>query len=128
MANSVFLARLIGPIALVAGLALLLNAPAYRAMADEVLRSRALIFISGILSMTAGMALVLTHNVWVANWPVLITLFGWLAVLSGAARILVPDKIETFGRVVTRKPHALTIGGGFWTVFGAMLCIFGYLR
>jgi uncharacterized membrane protein len=128
MANSIFLAKLIGPIALVAGIALLLNATGYRAMADEVLRSRPLIFVSGLLSMTAGMALILTHNIWVANWPVIITLIGWLATLSGAARLLVPDKIEAFGRSTLRQRHALTIGGAVWLAIGALLCFFGYFR
>ena len=56
-------------------------------MAEEFLRSRALIYLSGLLTMTAGLAIVLTHNVWVADWPVLITMLGWLATIGGAVRI-----------------------------------------
>jgi uncharacterized membrane protein len=126
--NSTFLARLIGPVALAAGVGLLVNQASYRAMAAEFMRSRALIFLSGLLSLTGGLAIVLTHNVWAADWPVLITIVGWLATLSGVARILIPDKVEQFGRSALRTPRMLMIGGLVWTAIGALLCFFGYFR
>ena len=127
MANSVFLAKLIGPVALVAAVSLFLNATAYRAMAQEFLRSPALVYLSGFLTMTAGVAIVLTHNVWVANWPVLITIFGWLAAIGGAARIAFPDKVRTIGESFLRKPMVLNVGGAIWLAIGAVFCYFGYL-
>ena len=78
MATSIFLARLIGPIALLAGLALVFNRTAYRAMTDEFLRSHALIVLAGVMTLAAGLAIVLTHNVWAADWRVVITILGWL--------------------------------------------------
>ena len=128
MGNSVFLARLIGPVALAAGVGLLINPAAYKSMADEVMRSRALVFLSGILSLVAGLAILLTHNIWVANWQVLITLIGWLAALSGVARMLVPEKIEDLGRRVLRTRRVLLVGGIVWAAIGAILCFFGYFR
>ena len=128
MANSIFLARLIGPVALAVGIAVFLNTTGFRTMADEVMRSRALVFISGLLSMVAGLAIVLTHNVWVAHWPVLITIIGWLGLISGLARILVPEKVEELGRGVIRHKYGFTIGGGVWVAVGALLCFFGYFR
>jgi hypothetical protein len=60
MATSVFLAKLIGPILLVMGLGLRVNARSSRAMAAEFPRSDALFDLSGVLSVTAGRAVVLT--------------------------------------------------------------------
>jgi len=128
VANSIFLAKLIGPVALVAAVSLFLNAAAYRAMAQEFLRSPALIYLSGLLTMTVGVAIVLTHNVWVANWPVLITVFGWLAAIGGAARIAFPEKVRTIGETMLGKPWALNIGGAIWLAIGAIFCFFGYVR
>jgi hypothetical protein len=128
MANSIFLAKLIGPIFIAGAAGMLINGRAFLAMADELLRSRALIFLSGLLTMTAGLALVLTHNVWVANWPVLITILGWLGVIGGAFRIVWPQGTEQMGRAMLKKPMLLTIGGGAWLAIGALLCFFGYFR
>jgi hypothetical protein len=128
MANSIFLAKLMGPVALVIALSLFMHAKSYQAMAQEFLHSPALIFLSGLLTMTAGLAVVLTHNVWVANWPVLITLFGWLATVGGAVRIAFPDQVRTMGESMLRKPTAMTVGGAIWLAIGLVLCFFGYFR
>ena len=74
MQTSVFLARLIGPVMALVGISLLTNETAFRKMAMEFVRSPALIFFSGMILMPAGLAVVLSHNVWVLNWPLIITL------------------------------------------------------
>jgi hypothetical protein len=128
VATSYFLAKLIGPIALVAAIGFLANRAAYRAMAQEFLRSPALIYLSGLLTMTAGVAVVLSHNLWVADWRVLITIFGWLATIGGAFRIAFPQQTKTFGETMLDKPVAMTVGGAAWLGLGALLCFFGYFR
>jgi hypothetical protein len=74
MATSVFLAKLTGPILLVMGLGLRVNARSSRAMAAEFPRSNALISRSGVLSATAGRAVALTvraRSCWRSGrcWP-----------------------------------------------------------
>ena len=126
MANSIFLARLIGPLMLAVGIGIFVNGAVYRLLADEFLRSRALIYLSGLLLMTAGLALVLTHNVWRADWAVIITILGWLATIGGAFRIVMPQGTERVGRQLLKHKHGLTIGGIVWLAVGAILCVFGY--
>jgi uncharacterized membrane protein len=128
MGNSVFLARLIGPLMLTVGIGIFVNGATYRILADEFLRSRALIYLSGLLTMTAGLALILTHNVWRADWPVIITILGWLAAIGGAVRIIAPQGTERVGRQMLKYKHGLTIAGAVWLAVGAVLCLFGYLR
>jgi len=128
MATSVFLAKLIGPVLLVAAIGLFINTAGYRAMAQEFLRSPALLYLAGMLTMTAGLAIVLNHNVWAANWPVLITILGWLAVVGGAVRMALPDVTRKLGDSMLRNDRTLQIGGGVWLAIGAILCFFGYFR
>src|ERR1700732_4918976 len=90
MSASLFLARLIGPVMLVVGLAVFANQRGFRDMSEEFLASRALMFLSGLIIMPAGLAIVLTHNVWTADWRVLITVFGWLLTIGGATRLFEP--------------------------------------
>src|SRR6516225_10109 len=86
MATSVFLARLLGPLLLAVGAGILINPKAFRTMASEVVRSVTLVYLFGLFDFAAGLAIVLTHNVWVANWRVLITILGWLMLIRGAVR------------------------------------------
>ena len=69
----------------------LFNRAAMRAVIDEFAQSRALLFLGGMISFPAGLAVVLIHNVWVADWPVIITIMGWLATISGAIRLVAPQ-------------------------------------
>jgi hypothetical protein len=126
MNTSIFLAKLIGPVMVAVGIGVFANGQIYRGLADEFLRSRALIYLSGLILMTAGLAIVLNHNVWVANWPTIVTILGWLAVIGGAIRIVMPQGTERVGRHVLRKDMNLKIAGAVWLALGALLCFFGY--
>jgi hypothetical protein len=126
--TSIFLAKLIGPFALVVGLGILINRTTMRAVADEFIRNRALIFLAGLITMPAGLAIVLTHNVWVADWPVLITVLGWLATITGAFRLIAPQDAIRFGRRVYDQPNGPLVGAAIWAGIGAILCFFGYVK
>ena len=48
--------------------------------------------LSGFFCLPAGLAIVLVHNFWVADWPILVTILGWLCVIGGAIRIICAAK------------------------------------
>jgi hypothetical protein len=128
VATSIFLAKLIGPVLLVMGAGMLINAKAFGPVFEEIVRNRALVVLFGLLTMPAGLAVVLTHNIWVASWPVLITIIGWLTMISGAFRLLAPQEAIKFGRKMYDQPNGVFIGAAIWAVLGATLCFFGYLK
>jgi hypothetical protein len=126
MQTSIFLAKLIGPVMALVGVSLIVNEAAFRKMALEFLRSPALIFLSGMMLMPAGLAVVLAHNVWVWDWPVIITVLGWAAVISGAVRLFAPDRMLKFGKKALAHKEYTTGAAAIWVVVGAVLCYFGF--
>ena len=128
MTTSIFLARLIGPFALALGLALVVHGAGFRVLANEFLASPALVFLSGIVTLPAGLAIVLTHNVWTPDWRVVITIVGWLAVVTGAIRMIVPQQAAAKARGVIAQPLIPKIGAAIWLAIGALLCFYGYIR
>jgi hypothetical protein len=126
MATSVFLARLLGPLLLAVGASILINPKPFQTMAGEVARSITLVYLFGLFDFAAGLAIVLTHNVWAANWRVLITLIGWLTLLRGAVRILAPEAIMGFAAKVLRKKQMMPVAAAVTGVLGLVLCYFGY--
>jgi hypothetical protein len=126
MQTSLFLAKLIGPVMLVVGLAIFANQQAFRELAEEFMASRALMFLSGLLIMPVGLAIVLTHNVWTANWRLLITLFGWLCAIGGALRLFGPLIVVKAGHALLKQPYFTTIAAAIWVVLGLLFCFFGY--
>jgi hypothetical protein len=128
MSTSVFIARLIGPVMLVIGLAVLANQRAFREMAEEFLASRALLFLSGLIIMPVGLAIVLTHNIWAADGRVMITLFGWVNLIGGAARLCAPEYVMQSGRAMLKRPRFIPVAAAVWVVAGSLFCLFGILH
>jgi hypothetical protein len=126
MSTSLFLARLIGPVMLVIGLAVFANQRGFRDMVEEFLASRALMFLSGFLLMPAGLAIVLVHNIWTADWRVLITIFGWVNVIGGALRLFGPPLLVKAGKTMLKQPYFASIAAAIWVVLGLLFCFFGY--
>ncbi len=104
------------------------NQRAFRDMAEEFLASRALLFLSGLLIMPVGLAIVLTHNIWAADGRVMITLFGWLNVIGGALRLFAPAYVMQTGRAMLKRPQFIPVAAAIWVVAGSLFCLFGFLR
>jgi len=127
MDTSLFLAKLVGPVLLTTSAAMLINQVNMREMAADFLEHRGLIFLAGILTLLGGLAIVLTHNVWVLGWPVVITIFGWLLVIGGIFRIVFPDSVKSIGQTMLDKPGMMTGAGIVQGVIGAWLCYVSYM-
>lgn len=126
MDSTIYLAKLIGPVMLALGLFVAFNPARVSRMGREVLASDALLLIAGVITLPAGLAIVLSHNIWVANWPVLITAMGWIMIVAGLARILLPGLMQSLGAAMLEKPIVTTIPGLLMAAIGAFLCYQGY--
>jgi hypothetical protein len=126
MQTSVLIARLIGPVMLVVGIAVFINGRAFRSMAEDFMANHALMFLSGLLTMLGGVAIVVTHNVWTADWRGLITLLGWLTAIGGAIRLIAPEFVVQAGRAIMRQSYMPVAAGAIWFVIGLVFCFFGY--
>jgi hypothetical protein len=85
-----FVTELWGIFMVVASLSLLVNQGLIKKIftfADDELT----IFFGGILTFIIGVASVLSYNVWVYNWTVAITIFGWVAILKGICLLFFPS-------------------------------------
>lgn len=85
------------------GLSLLLNPGLVAGIAADLVSSPSLMIVSGMAAMLLGLLIVRTHNVW-RGWPITVTLFGWVALVGGAFRILLPDVAASMATAVA-APH-----------------------
>jgi len=127
MQNSIFIAKLVGPVVTAFGLSLLLNRDAIQEMIDTALSHKAVIVLAGLPPLIAGLAIVNTHNSWTAGLPLVITLFGWLAVIGGLLRIIFPGVAQTAGKLILKNNAILPVATAVWLAFGAYLVYQGYL-
>ena len=86
----VFIARLIGPLFVVLGVGILLNQAVYADMIGQAVLIPVLIYLTGMLALTAGVAMLNGYHAWTADWRVVITILGWIMVIAGIVRIVLP--------------------------------------
>jgi uncharacterized membrane protein HdeD (DUF308 family) len=103
MSNSRFIAGLIGPLLMAVAASMLLNSNMFPAMVEQLAQNYAIVFVTGMISLVAGLAVVRVHNVWEADWRVIVTIFGWLAVIGGVARMILPDQAAAMAQGFARS-------------------------
>jgi uncharacterized membrane protein YhaH (DUF805 family) len=126
MTHSKQIAGLVGPMLAAIGIAMLINRSLIPAMIGEAAHNYALIFLSGLLTLLAGLAIVRAHNVWSGGWPVLVTMIGWLAVVSGLVRMWLPQGAAPIAEAFSGSVTNLVIGGLVLLVLGAFLSYKAY--
>jgi len=91
--TTVFLGRLLGLYLIAIAVAMLTSRRRALATLDEMARSGPWMLFSGMVATAAGLAIVLGHNVWTGGaLAVVVTLFGWAALLKGMSLLLVPPE------------------------------------
>lgn len=98
MGLSFFLAELLGWYLLILSTVMLFRKNATQTILRGILAQEPLIFILGTLTTLLGLMIVLTHNLWINNWPVAITIFGWVTLLAGIMRMSHPATVSRMGQ------------------------------
>jgi hypothetical protein len=89
---TIFLAKLIGLYCVLMAGGMIINARSTLAAIEGMIRSPQMLLFSGIISLPAGLALVIGHNVWSGGvLAVVVTLIGWMALIKAVALIAVPQ-------------------------------------
>ena len=126
MPPAVLIARLIGPLFVAIGVGVLLNAPFYVGAIAEAVHSPTLVYLSGIASLLAGLAMLNAYRAWTADWRVIVTVLGWLMVIAGIVRIVLPQLTAMIGSTVYSGSAAVPIFAVIALVLGGFLSVKGY--
>jgi hypothetical protein len=109
--HSKLIAGLIGPVMMAMGIAMLVNRDLFPVMVSQIAHDQGLIFVSGILSLLGGLAVVRVHNVWSGGWRIIVTVLGWLAIVGGLVRMWFPQRAAPIAETFAASSTALVIGG-----------------
>jgi hypothetical protein len=113
--TTIFLAQLLGISYGVVGLALLFNYDSFEKVIKDLFKNKGLTWLAGLLTLVAGAAMVLHHNIWEGNWvTILVTVFAWAALLKGVFYVIVPEFMEKWAKAV------LKLG---WLQYGSVVVI-----
>ena len=94
--RSLFLSRLIGLYCILVALSMMTRRQATLESVTALLHSPSMMFVLGAITLAAGLAMVLAHNIW-SGGPlvVIITLVGWVTLAKGLSFLFLSPEMES---------------------------------
>jgi hypothetical protein len=109
------------------GAAMLFNGPVFEETAARFAANPAFVFLAGLLALIAGLAIVRSHNLWVDDWRVIITILGWHAIIGGIVNIVFPNVVSAIRGGMGHSRLLRSIGGVVALSLGSFIAAKGWL-
>ena len=94
--RTLFLSRLIGLYCILIGLSTMTHSQATVEAVTALLQNPSMTLILGVITLAAGLAMVLAHNIWSGGaLVVVVTLVGWMALVKSLFFLFLPPEMET---------------------------------
>lgn len=121
--------RIIASFLIITGLSYWFQSLVWKDLVKELLTKPTALMFWSILFLPWGLIVVFGHNLWVANWTVIITLIGWLITTKCVLYLLVPSWANFVKNwsddFLQRYIH---IAGGVETILGGVLLVLSFAR
>ena len=93
--RTLFLSRLIGLYCILIALSMMTRRQATVETVTALVQNPSMTLVLGIITLAAGLAMVLAHNVWSGGAPVVVvTLIGWMALIKSIFFLFLPPEME----------------------------------
>jgi hypothetical protein len=126
--RTLFLSRLIGLYCIVIALSMMTRRQATVETVTALLQNPSMMLIVGVVTLAAGLVMVLTHNIWSGGaLAVVVTLVGWITLIKSLFFLFVPPEMET--GLFLRQLHyqqLFYLYGAISLVLGAYLTYNGF--
>jgi len=123
---SVFLAKVLGLYLLIMSVAMFSNMKRFKSIMNEG-NNIYFLFVTGAMAIIMGILLVVSHNIWVADYRGLITLIGWLTLIKGTVRLVFPDYALKMIKQCTQSSQAYYITDLIVFILGVYLTYMGFM-
>jgi len=127
MSDQIFLGAIIGPMYIIIGLSLLIQAKTWVKMAKSLDEDRLTIYLIMIFNVIFGLAIITAHNLWEWTPYLIITLTGWGAFLKGAFYLISPKKVSNRLIKAAVSEKTIYLGGGLSLLMGIWLSYLIYI-
>ena len=93
--RTLFLSKLIGLYCILAALSMMTRRQATLETVTALLQNQSMMLILGVITLTAGLAMVLAHNIWSGGGPsVIVTLIGWITLIKSLLFLFLPPEMD----------------------------------
>ncbi|QGM92889.1 hypothetical protein F7D13_02035 [Methylocystis rosea] len=104
---TLFLAKLIGAYALIMSAWMLVRRDVALQMIESVSREPVAIAFVGMMRLVIGLAIVIGHDIWSDTAAALVSLIGWITLISGFLTLFLPPQTvrDIFSRMAYEKRY-----------------------
>jgi|TARA_B100001971_G_C17849411_1_gene362603 hypothetical protein len=92
MEISIFFARLWGSFFIIFGLLFIITRQLGKTI--EMTDDKSFVISTGYITLLMGLVTVILHNIWVADWRIVVTILGWSTLLKGISKVGFPEQIH----------------------------------
>jgi uncharacterized protein YjeT (DUF2065 family) len=119
--------QVLGIVYLAVGIGMLINPDFYKKLMSEFSENPPSMYLSGLAALVIGYLLVRFHNIWPSDWPVIITIFGWVALIKGLFLLLLPKVSIKISKFFERQmTKFLAVWAIVMAIVGALLAWLGF--
>lgn len=97
------LAQIVGFYFVLVSLGTLLHKQRYRKGAIDLLGVQSLVAFTENLNLLFGIIILVIHHVWILDWPILITIIGWILVIRGLIATYFPIPFMNYSKFLLDK-------------------------
>ena len=128
MSTYMLIVKVLGPLFVVVGAGMLLNADHYRKAMLDFNKSPSQNLFFSMIPLAFGVWILAVHNVWECSWKVLITIFGWIGIAKGVGLLVFPRPMSKLVEGYVKSKWAMTVNAVAGLLLGLVLIYYGYLR
>jgi len=113
---TIFFARLWGSFFIIFGSLFIITRQLGKTI--EMTDNKAFVISTGYITLILGLVTVIAHNLWVADWRVVITILGWSTLIKGISKVGFPEQIHKQAQRFKKKQWLSAL---FIIILGAFL-------
>jgi hypothetical protein len=126
--STIMIARIAGPYLLISGAAVALRGRDVAMLVEEFARAPSLVFLTGALTLLAGLIMLAVHQRWGTLGETVVSLVGWLVVLRGFMLLATPNLAFRLADDVLGTQQTIAIVGSVFAGLGVYLTMIGLVK
>lgn len=108
------------------GIGIFINPDFYKKLFEDFIENAAVLYLGGITALVVGYLILAFHNTWTKDLSVIITIFGWLALIKGILILIQPKIIITLSKAMVQKKGILKIEAIVVIILGLAFAFLGF--
>jgi hypothetical protein len=124
---TIYLAKLLGLFLLIMGISMVVQQENTLHLWFALVNNLALVYVVGLFTVAAGLAMVLSHNIWRGGaLPIVVTLLCWITLLKGITALVLPIELARASFAALEYDRLLYVYIVIWFVLGIYLTVAGF--